>query len=121
MHLFDTTDPGVVAAQPKFYITIFVLSLGTYAVAGLAYWLVRNRKDSKEDGPDGPVSKEPPKPSDSKNSVNSQSLFNSDGKEATSSTSNIPTDAAKSLWGKFSALRWRKNHSPQNTPENVPV
>jgi hypothetical protein len=45
MHLFDTTDPGVVAARPKFYITIFFLSLGTYVVAGLAYWLVRHRKE----------------------------------------------------------------------------
>jgi len=44
MHLFDTTDPGPVAAQRKFYITIAVLSLGTYIVAFLAYWLVRNRK-----------------------------------------------------------------------------
>jgi hypothetical protein len=44
MHLFDTTDPGVVAAQKKFYITIVVLSVATYGAAFLSYWLVRNRK-----------------------------------------------------------------------------
>jgi len=44
MHLFDTTDPGPVTAQKKFYITIVVLSVGTYVAAFLAYWLVRNRK-----------------------------------------------------------------------------
>jgi hypothetical protein len=109
MHLFDTTDPGVVAARPKFYITIFVLSLGTYVVAGLAYWLVRHRK---EGSPDGPVLKEPPKPNNSKNSATSQPVFNSDGKEATSSTSKVQTNAAKLLWGQFAPLRRRKNHSP---------
>jgi cytoskeletal protein RodZ len=118
MHLFDTTDPGVIAARPRFYITIFVLSLGTYAVAGLAYWLVRNRK---QDGPDGPKVKEPPKPSNSKNSATSQPVFNSNGKEATSSTSKITTDATRSLWGQLAPLRWRKNHSAQKTTENIPV
>jgi hypothetical protein len=44
MHLFDTTDPGPVAAQKKFYITIVVLSVATYAAAFLSYWLVKNRK-----------------------------------------------------------------------------
>jgi len=47
MHLFDSTDPGVVAARPKFYATIVVLSVATYAIAALGYWLVRNRKGSR--------------------------------------------------------------------------
>jgi hypothetical protein len=118
MHLFDTTDPGVVAARPKFYITIFVLSLGTYAVAGLAYWLVRNRKG---DGSDGPVPKGVTTQSSSENDTTSEPLFDSDGKEVTSSTSKIPTDSAKSLWDKFAVPRRRKNHSPKNTTENVLV
>jgi hypothetical protein len=114
MHLFDTTDPGVVAAQPKFFITIVVLSLGTYAVAGLAYWLVKNRK---EDGTDGPVLKETTTRSNSKSSTPSPPVSHSDDKEATSSTSKIPTDAARSFWGQFPPLRWRKNH---NTPKATP-
>lgn len=44
MHLFDTDDSIVVAARPKFYITLVVLSISTYITAGLAYWLVRSRK-----------------------------------------------------------------------------
>ncbi|KAL5314955.1 hypothetical protein ACEPPN_017605 [Leptodophora sp. 'Broadleaf-Isolate-01'] len=44
MHLFDTTDSGVVAARPKFYVTLVVLSVATYIAAGLAFWLVRNNK-----------------------------------------------------------------------------
>ncbi|KAL2063598.1 hypothetical protein VTL71DRAFT_5403 [Oculimacula yallundae] len=43
MHLFDTTDSGVVAARPQFYITLVVLSLSTYIAAGLAFWFVRNK------------------------------------------------------------------------------
>ncbi|PMD42964.1 hypothetical protein L207DRAFT_288847 [Hyaloscypha variabilis F] len=45
MHLFDTTDPGVVAARSKFFITIIVLSVATYATAFVAYWLVKSHKD----------------------------------------------------------------------------
>jgi hypothetical protein len=45
MHLFDTTDPGVVAARRKFYIAIIVLSMATYAAAFVAYWLARSRKE----------------------------------------------------------------------------
>lgn len=37
--------PGVVAARSKFYITIVMLSVTTYATAFVAYWLVRSRKD----------------------------------------------------------------------------
>jgi hypothetical protein len=44
MHLFDTTDPGVVAARSKFFITIIVLSVATYATAFVAYWLVKSHK-----------------------------------------------------------------------------
>jgi hypothetical protein len=47
MHLFDTSDPGVVAARTKFYITLIILAVATYAAAGLAYWLVRNRKQDQ--------------------------------------------------------------------------
>jgi hypothetical protein len=53
MHLFDTTDSGVVARRRKFYIAITVLPLETYAVAGLAYWLVK----SKQDGLNGKATK----------------------------------------------------------------
>lgn len=45
MHLFDTTDPEVVASRRKFYITIAVLSAATYATVFVAYWLARSRKD----------------------------------------------------------------------------
>ena len=45
MHLFDTTDQGVVAARGKFYITIILLSVATYAAAFASYWLVRSHKD----------------------------------------------------------------------------
>jgi hypothetical protein len=50
MHLFDTTDPGVAAYKKKSQITVFVLSVATYATGFVAYWLARNRKDepSKE-------------------------------------------------------------------------
>jgi hypothetical protein len=118
MHLFDTTDPSVVAARPGFYITIFVLSLGTYAVAGPEYWLVRNRK---EDGPNGAVLKELTNQDNEKNDITSNPLFNSDGKEVTSSSSKRLTDAAKSLWGRFTPLRWRKNHSAEKTAPDVTV
>jgi hypothetical protein len=47
MHLFDTSDPGVVAARTNFYITLIILAVSTYAAAGLAYWLVRNRKQDQ--------------------------------------------------------------------------
>ncbi|KAG9243166.1 hypothetical protein BJ878DRAFT_481365 [Calycina marina] len=41
MHLFDSTYPDFIAGPPKFWITIAVLSLGTYAVDGWGYWLAR--------------------------------------------------------------------------------
>lgn len=44
MHLFDTTDSGSVAAQPKFIITLVVLSVSTYIAAVLGFWLVRNHE-----------------------------------------------------------------------------
>jgi hypothetical protein len=48
MHLYDTTDPGVVHARPKFWITIVVISVATYVIVG--YWLVRNEnKDFLKD------------------------------------------------------------------------
>ncbi|KAH7391240.1 hypothetical protein BKA64DRAFT_97957 [Cadophora sp. MPI-SDFR-AT-0126] len=53
MHLFDTTDSGVVAARPKFYITLVVLSVSTYITAGLAYWLVRSRKKNDSGSSNG--------------------------------------------------------------------
>jgi hypothetical protein len=99
MHLFDTTDPGVVAARPKFLTTMFLLALGTYLVAGVAYWHARN---SEEDSTDSSAQKEVTGPINSENLGNgipSKTPSNSDGKEAsqaTSSTSQIPTDAAKS-------------------------
>ncbi|KAH7319147.1 hypothetical protein BKA65DRAFT_95815 [Rhexocercosporidium sp. MPI-PUGE-AT-0058] len=49
MHLFDTTDPNVVDARPKFYTTLVVLSVSTYVAAGLAFWLVRNNKKGSGD------------------------------------------------------------------------
>jgi len=61
MHLFDTTDPGVIASQRKFWITIVVLSIATYGTAFFAIWLVRKREedlpqktsqDGKEQGPE---------------------------------------------------------------------
>jgi hypothetical protein len=52
MHLYDTSDPGVVVGRPKFWITLIFLSLATYALAGLALWLVRSHKTSQ------PVKKE---------------------------------------------------------------
>jgi hypothetical protein len=45
MHLFDSADPGIRAARPKFYVTITVLPLATYVTAALGYWLVRRRKE----------------------------------------------------------------------------
>jgi hypothetical protein len=59
MHQFDTTDPRVVASQKKFWITIAVLAVATYATAFAAYWLFRSRKeefrtqDRKERRPEG--------------------------------------------------------------------
>lgn len=60
MHLFDTTDPEVVASRRNFYITIVVLSAATYATAFVAYWLVRSRKDDliAANVQDGKVEKE---------------------------------------------------------------
>jgi hypothetical protein len=47
MHLYDTTDPEVVNGRPKFWITIIVISVATWAIAGFGYWVVRTgRKDS---------------------------------------------------------------------------
>ncbi|KAK0117974.1 hypothetical protein ONS95_012285 [Cadophora gregata] len=37
MHPFDTIHSGPVAARPKFYITLLVLSVTTYIIAGLAH------------------------------------------------------------------------------------
>jgi hypothetical protein len=48
MHLFDTSDPGVVAARKQFYITLAVLAVGTYIVAGLAFWIVRSQKRDQD-------------------------------------------------------------------------
>ena len=45
MHLFDTADQMVVAAQSKFFITITILSVATYAAAYVGYWLVKRHKD----------------------------------------------------------------------------
>lgn len=53
MHLFDTDESSVVAARPKFYITLVVLSISTYVTAGLAYWLVRSRKKDGSDRRNG--------------------------------------------------------------------
>ena len=53
MHLFDTDKSGVVAARPKFYITLVVFSVSTYVTAGLAYWLVRSRKKDGSDRRNG--------------------------------------------------------------------
>ncbi|KAL2061513.1 hypothetical protein VTL71DRAFT_6890 [Oculimacula yallundae] len=51
MHLFDTTDSNVIAAQSKFYITLAVLSVSTYIAAGLAFWFVQlNKKKSSDKG-----------------------------------------------------------------------
>ena len=44
MHLFDTTDPEVVASRRKFYITIIALSVATYTAAFVAYRIVRSRR-----------------------------------------------------------------------------
>lgn len=43
MHLFDTTDPGVIAAQKKFWNTIFLLCIGTYGPAFAAIWFIGRR------------------------------------------------------------------------------
>lgn len=57
MHLFDTTESGVVAARPKFIITLVVLSASTYVAAGVAYWFVRHKKkiDPAENGKRKPL------------------------------------------------------------------
>jgi len=124
MRLFDTTDPGVVAARPKFYITIVVLSLGKYVVAGLAYWLVRNRKQDGPDDPDdldGPVPEGLANRNNSNNNTTSKPFFNSDGKEVPPRTSKGPADSARSQWRQLPILRWRNNYSAQKPTENPTV
>jgi hypothetical protein len=44
MHLYDTTDKDVVKGRPKFWITIAVISVATWTIAGLGYWVVRAGK-----------------------------------------------------------------------------
>jgi hypothetical protein len=44
MHLFDTTDSGVINARPKFWITTFVLSFATYGISAFGYWGIRSRR-----------------------------------------------------------------------------
>lgn len=60
MHLFDTSDPGVVATRWKFWVTLGVLAGATYVFAGLAIWLIWSRKSTnpvKADVKKGPKEK----------------------------------------------------------------
>jgi len=43
-HLFDTTDLQVAQSRPKFWITIIAVSVATWAIAALGFWLVRSKK-----------------------------------------------------------------------------
>jgi len=41
MHLFDTSDDLVISSRHKFWITLIILSVATWAAAALGFWSVR--------------------------------------------------------------------------------
>jgi len=41
MHLFDTSDDLVISSRYKFWITLIILSVATWAAAALGFWSVR--------------------------------------------------------------------------------
>lgn len=49
MHLYDTDEPTVIREIYKFWITIVLVSVPTWVIAGLGYWVVRKgEKNSLE-------------------------------------------------------------------------
>jgi hypothetical protein len=44
MHLYDADEPTVIRERYKFWITIILVSVPTWVIAGLGYWVVRKGK-----------------------------------------------------------------------------
>lgn len=44
MHLYDTNDPNIVEARYKFWVTLAIIAMTTWTVAGIGYWVVRKGK-----------------------------------------------------------------------------